>query len=334
MKAPRNRPARICAAALLTAAIITLAPVEADGGAKSYFGWVTNFKDGTVSVIDLDTYTVVATYPVGKKPLGIKGAGDSLAVVAVQNANQVAVIDARGGVQEVFDVGRKPQDVALPSSAEFAYVSCLRDNMIQVVTEAGAGATTEVGKRPGSMAYSPNGKWVAVLNKGDGTLDIFKAKNLPRSRQARVTLAIGTSPATVAFHRKSKEIAVTSPKDGTVTIVNVKKGTIEQVLDVPDSPWGGTYSPTRNNMAAITRTGANVARIFSKETTVDIEVGRKPKGIVFTPDGKRILVANSRSASVSVIDVATATVVATIKVGKVPVAVAVTSSDVREEDRE
>ncbi len=333
MKAPRNRPARVCAAALLAVAIVTLGPIEVEGSAKSYFGWVTNFKDGTVSVIDLDTYTVVATYAVGKKPIGIKGAGDSLAVVAVQNANQVAVVGAREGVQEVFDVGRKPQDVCLPRSAEFAFVSLLRDNAIQVVSEEGAGATTDVGKRPGSMAYSPNGKWVAVLNKGDGTLDLFKAKKLPHSRQARMTLAIGTAPATVVFHRKSKEIAVTSPKDGTVTIVRVKQGAIEDVLDVPGSPWGGAYSPTHNNTAAISRTGANAVRIFSKEVAVDIDVGRKPKGIAFTPDGKRILVANSRSSSVSVIDVATATVVATIKVGKVPVAVAVTSSDERADDR-
>jgi len=107
----------------------------------------------------------------------------------------------------------------------------------------------------------------------------------------------------------------------------VKTGKIEDALDVPGSPWGGAYSPTHNNTAAISRSGANTVTIFSKEVMTDIDVGRKPKGLAFTPDGKRILVANSGSKSVSVIDVATGTVVATVDVGRGPLAVAVTGVD-------
>ncbi len=326
MKTHQTRLALVCAAVLLVAAIATLAPNATHGAAKSYLGWVTNAKDGTVTVIDLDTYAVLATHEVGKKPLGIKGAGESLAVVAVQNANQIVVVDADHGVGQAFDVGRKPQDIALPSGAEFAYVSLLKENMIQLVIEEGAGAKTPVGKRPGSMAYSPNDKWVAVLNSGDGTLDIFRARDLPSARRPRTTLAIGNKPMTVAFHRRSREIAVTSPTDATVTLINVKKGRIDQALAVPDGPWAGAYSPTENNRAAVTRMAANAVRIFTKRTAVDVDVGRKPKGLAFTPDGKRILVANSGSRSVSVIDVASASVVATVIVGRGPVSVAVTAS--------
>jgi len=326
MKAHECRLAAACAVVLLTVGVVALTPSEADGAAASYFGWVTNSKGGTVSVIDLDTYEVVATHNVGAKPRGIKGAGDSLAVVAVQGANQVAVVDARTGVAETFDVGRKPQDVALPSSAEFAYVSLLKEGMIQVITERGAGTKTQVGKRPGSMAYSANDKWIAVVNGGDGTVDVFGAGDLPSGRAPRMTLVIAKKPVTVAFHRKSKEIAVTSPTDGTVTIVNLKRGTVEDTVDVPGSPWGGAYSPTHNNTAAVSRMGADLVTIFSKDVSVDIEVGRKPKGLAFTPDGKRILVANSASSSVSVIDVATATVLATVDVGRGPFAVAITGS--------
>jgi len=163
MKAHKHWLAATCAAALLAAGVVALTPVEADGAAESYIGWVTNAKDGTVSVIDLDNYTVVATYDVGKKPRGIKGADDSLVVVAVQGTNQIVVVDAANGVVETIDVGRSPQDVALPRNAEFAYVSLLREGMIQAVTEDGAGTKVEVGRRPGSMAFSPNDKWVAIV---------------------------------------------------------------------------------------------------------------------------------------------------------------------------
>jgi YVTN family beta-propeller protein len=52
-------------------------------------------------------------------------------------------------------------------------------------------------------------------------------------------------------------------------------------------------------------------------------VGNQPFGVAVTPDGSKVYVANEVSASVSVIDTATNTVVGTIPVGNFPIGVAV-----------
>jgi YVTN family beta-propeller protein len=49
-----------------------------------------------------------------------------------------------------------------------------------------------------------------------------------------------------------------------------------------------------------------------------------PFGIAVTPDGKRLYVTNTASNIVSVIDTMTASVVATVAVGMLPVAVTIT----------
>lgn len=322
MTVHRRPLTRTCAAALLAVSTVALTPLEPGRISKSYLGWVSNSRDGTVSVIDLDTYAVVATYDVGRKPLGIKAVGASRAVVAVQGQNQIVVVEAANGVVETHDVGRGPQDVAIPSTADLIYVSLSREDTIQAVTKEGSGTKVKVGRRPGSIAYSDDDKWFVSVSKGDGTVDIFRAGDLPSGRQPRMTVAVGTKPTAVGFHFGNKEVAVASPTDGIVTTVLLENGTVESTVAVPGGPWAVAYSPVHG--VAVTRTRANAVRLFSFEVVVfDVAVGRKPRGLAYTPDGKRILVANSRSATVSVIEVATGTVVATVGVGRVPVAVAV-----------
>ncbi len=55
-----------------------------------------------------------------------------------------------------------------------------------------------------------------------------------------------------------------------------------------------------------------------------ITVGKGPRGVAITPDGKHAYVTNYGDGTVSVITTATGAVSAPITVGKVPVAVAIT----------
>jgi YVTN family beta-propeller protein len=60
-------------------------------------------------------------------------------------------------------------------------------------------------------------------------------------------------------------------------------------------------------------------------TTIPIDRGEgKPVGVVVSPNGKRVYVASGRTGTLSVIDAATYTVLASIPVGKRPWGVAIT----------
>ena len=74
-----------------------------------------------------------------------------------------------------------------------------------------------------------------------------------------------------------------------------------------------------------------VYRIDTRTWKIDqaIEVGAVPKYIAITPDGKRLLVTNWCSYSLSVIDVATAKVTSTITLGAYPRGIAITADSKR-----
>ena len=61
----------------------------------------------------------------------------------------------------------------------------------------------------------------------------------------------------------------------------------------------------------------------AKATDVSMEVGQRPWGLGLSPDGKTIYTANGPSNDVSVVDLATKTVVKKIPVGNRPWGIAV-----------
>jgi len=342
-RATARRPMRASAVALALLLLAPMAGSQARAGAKEYPGWVSNSKDGTVSVLDLTNFTVLNTIAVGKLPKGIDGAGDGTAVVAVQGADQIAVLDAAAGVIQQIPTGHKPIDAAVdPRSTNGGIAALFADSAIQWVGQLGPGGTMAVDRRPTAVAYDPKGKQLAVACSGTGTAYLVPRKSLPG--QAKVaTLNVGAKPMALAFDRKGRELVVTSLKDGTVTIINAKKQKIEEGSDVGGGPWGVAFSPTDKNVAALAlskgkmtartdgspaaKAKGNVVAIFVKETPTLVQVGKSPRGIAFTPDGKLLLVANFKSKSVSVIDVATKAVVATIPVGVGPYDVATTAKE-------
>src|SRR5947207_11327675 len=61
----------------------------------------------------------------------------------------------------------------------------------------------------------------------------------------------------------------------------------------------------------------------SGKVVKQIPVGKRPRGVAVSPDGKRVYVCNSNSDSVSVIDPAVLTVVQTAPAGQDPEGIAV-----------
>ena len=80
--------------------------------------YVTNYVDGTVSVIDTATGAVSATIPVGAGPLGVAFTPDGKHVyVANQGDGTVSVITTATGAVSAPPVGTKPAGWRLPLTA-------------------------------------------------------------------------------------------------------------------------------------------------------------------------------------------------------------------------
>jgi YVTN family beta-propeller protein len=81
--------------------------------------YVSNGRDGSVSVIDIATNTIVATIPVGQRPwnMALTPDGERL-YVANGRSNSVTAIDTRSNAPVAqIAVGERPWGVAIAAGA-------------------------------------------------------------------------------------------------------------------------------------------------------------------------------------------------------------------------
>ena len=85
-------------------------------GEAGPFAYLTNFDDGTVSVIDTASNTIVATVNVGSGPYGVAVSPDGAEVyVANSGSDNVSVIEtANHTVTDTVNVGDGPQGLPSP----------------------------------------------------------------------------------------------------------------------------------------------------------------------------------------------------------------------------
>src|SRR5215207_5176180 len=193
--------------------------------------FVTNERDGTISVIDAGTDKVVDTIQTGGRPRGIKISADGkFAYVAVsapfndqkaQGFDKIMVIDtSNGSIKKSIEVGTDPEQLAVDPRQRLLYVSN-EDNGTATVTDAETGETINIfitGIEPEGVAISPDGRWVYVMAETSSTVTVIDTQ---KERVVK-TFLVGTRPRDAAF----------SP-DGTRAYISSEVGKELAVVDVP-----------------------------------------------------------------------------------------------------
>jgi cation/acetate symporter len=188
------------------------------------------------------------------------------------------------------------------------------------------GPTIQVGKTPGFVAVSPNGRHAYIANRNAQVVTV-------------VDTAINQVTATIPITAGPPQFLAFAPDGRTlyVTIYNDQK-TIHaiDVLDTATNTVIGTIpQPARPYLPAVTRDGkrlfipnhdtASVSVVSTDTNTVIAQIGvaPNPHWVAFSRDGRLAYTANHESNVVTVIDTTTLEVLATIPVGKSPHSIAV-----------
>jgi YVTN family beta-propeller protein len=259
--------------------------------------YVTNEAESTVDVADLKTLKVIRHIPLTNHPNNIAVSRDGKRVYAaiVAGAGAVDVIDAptltrvksirtEGGIHNVY----------VSPDGRFLVAGSIIGRKISVIDQKTEEIVwtlaTEDGVRPIAFETNPDGstrRMFAQLSNFNGFIVIDFATHqvvdkikLPEVPPAeRVTEGLQGSP--------SHGIGVTP--DGKTLCVLSKMNTRIYLYSMPDLKMLG-----------------------------ESKVGHHPDWLTFTPDSKRVYVANAGSNSVSVIDIASRKEITQIKVGQVP----------------
>src|SRR5262249_37210455 len=140
------------------------------------FAYVTNRGDGTISVIEVATNTVVATASVGETPEGI-AVGSGEIYVTNDASNTVSVfreVDYQPVVGWPITVGASPLGVAVPPDGLPGVVSNALDGPVPLIatgTHLPLG-TAIVGSNPAGIGILPDSSAAVVANNTGNSLSV------------------------------------------------------------------------------------------------------------------------------------------------------------------
>ncbi len=205
----------------------------------------------SVSVVDMDTGSILADIPLSVKPG--KTAVDSvlnLAVVSIPRNNTVMLIDLNTyEIISAIPVGRKPEGIAIDPEKHIAVVANHKDDTVSVIDLINYSVikTIPVGRKPVDVAMDPGLNIALVVNEkgrghddeedmdsgsehkeekkkdkdghGDGhyTVSII---DLGRY-QVTGTVTVGKKPRAIDINPETHTAVVANEKDNTVTVIDL-----------------------------------------------------------------------------------------------------------------
>jgi YVTN family beta-propeller protein len=332
---------------LLTLAIagawLALAP-----SAHAARAYVSNEDDGTVTVVDTQQLTAIATIPVGKRPRGLALSPDGARLyVAVSglpkcpppmtdedcaklprdpDADGIAVIDA--ATLHPLTVLRgvsDPERVDVSRDGHALFVSN-EDAARLSVLDAARGTvlgTAPVGREPEGVRVSANGRWVLVTSEEDNSVAVVNARTHALVR----TVKVGKRPRDLAITPDSRTAYVSGEADGSVyamALNTAAPATLFMQLRKEARPMGLALDASRGLLYVSTGHGGSIAVISVADGTLvsEIPVGARPWGIALTDGGRRLVTANGPSGEVAVIDTQALSVIGKVRAGRGPWGVA------------
>ena len=306
----------------LAAATLLAAPALADEI------WVTNEKDDTISVIDIDTLEVVRTIPTGERPRGITFSKDhSVLYICASDSDAVQVMDPETGeILHDLPSGEDPEQFVLHPDNRRLYIANEDDAITTVVdTETRKViAQIDVGIEPEGMAVSPDGTIAITTSETTNMAHWIDTE----SQQLFANTLVDSRPRHAEFVKHGTELWVSSEIGGTITVFDVatqaEKGKIRfEVQGVhPDRVQPVGFELTEDEKTAFVALGPSNHLAVINADTFEVEdyilVGRRVWHMEFNADKSLLFTTNGVSGDVTVVDVAKRKAIKTIKVGRFP----------------
>lgn len=318
----------------LLAAAIACALGFSSASALAATAYVSNEKDNTISVIDLDSLETVETLEVGMRPRGLALSHDNkLLYICASDSDTVQVMDlATRQIIKDLPSGADPEQFALHPNNKWLYISNEDDALVTVVDveDGQVLAQIDVGVEPEGMAVSPDGKWAVNTSE---TTNMLHWIDTATNELVDNTL-VDQRPRHVEFTKDSKILWASSEIGGTVSVVDVESRQIVKKLDFkikgihPDKVQPVGIKLTSDGKYAFVALGpANHIAVVDAKTYEVLDyllVGKRVWHMALNADESRLLTTNGVSGDVSVIDVAGLKVTKSVKVGRYPWGVVIT----------
>lgn len=173
------------------------------------------------------------------------------------------------------------------------------------VTFEGAGVSSS------ALAISPDGAWLAAVNPDSGSVSLLAFPGLELKREIKV----GPDPRTLTFSADSKWLVVSNFGGSSVTVVDVDEAVKAGEYQVGRMPYAAIAQKGVLYVSehALGRVSAYDIRTGDLRSSLDLEAF--PSGLALDPDAQKLYITHLFSGEVSLIDLSTFALEATISTG-------------------
>lgn len=302
--------------------------------------YIVNGSSNNISVIKLSNNTVTetislngATFPhhiylnhtktkmavaITSKDLSAGHAGHGGSV----EGQKIQIIDVvTGNIDKEISVGQLPHNAIFnPTSTELWIPqgdSVLGTVLVYKTTDWTLQNTINVGQLPSEVTFSNDGSKVYVANTKDGSISVID----PTSKNVIQTISTGINPVG-AWAAGNGKMYADNEGSQTVSEIDVLTNTITATINLGFMPGYVAYNTSNSELWVSDATNGKVV-YYTLVSTVwtlqgNITTGANAHAIAFSSDGSKAYVTNQDANTISVIDVATHTIVNTISVGAKP----------------
>ena len=290
--------------------------------------YITNEKDNTLSVIDIDKRKVIKTVNIGQRPRGITMTKDGkLVLICASDDDRVEVRDAETlKLKYHLPSGPDPELFVLSPDDSILYIANEDDAMVTVVdmNEKMIIDDIPVGVEPEGMGLTNNGAVLVNTSETTNMAHFIDTETLDIVEN----VLVDARPRVAMFTPNDEEVWVSSEIGGTVKVINPKSKEVTHTIgfEIPGvneesiQPVGVRH--TNDGKYTFVALGpANRVAVIDQKTKEIIKyllVGQRVWQLAFSTDQKTLLSTNGVSNDVSFINVEKLKVEKSVKVGRFP----------------
>ena len=237
-----------------------------------------------------------------------------------EGAGSVTVIEAATGEMRTVGVGREPVAIAVNRSTNRIYVANAGSASVSVIDGKNDTviATVPIARLPYTLAADETSDKVYVTHTYSGSVTVIDETN------KATFLKVGDADG-LAIDPRHGKVFLSTYEDSDIRILDEATGNVIRVAVGPHI-WGIVFDDSSSTLyLAHTATNEIVALNADSHAIKTIHVGKIPCALAINPVTRRLYVVNYGDDSLSVIDLESHSVAATLPVDRQPEGVALDS---------
>mgnify|MGYP000561856745 CR=1 FL=1 len=268
------------------------------------FAYVTTEIDNALIKVDLTTFTVVSSIPVGNEPYGVTLTSDgNYALVANFSSSTISKVKLSDESITTISLAGNPQNIAIDSTDSFAYVSLFYQNKIAKINLSTNSVTAQltVGQGPRGIAIDPSGTYLFTANDGSGTSSKVSLSNFSLASNIRV----GNNPYGATIDSLGNFAYISNLNSRTISKINISTSTVVATIAVLGTPWATAMVPGTNFAYVSDSNGTSVYKLnlSTNQVISTVQIGNNPRGLVVNPTGTALYVTNYGEGNIQKIPV-------------------------------